>query len=190
MFDIKLLVAFVFLIFSVILIFTSQSRTNIVSTLIIIHLNLILFLSMTITNQGLFKEIILMLILYLIAALFIITNQDDIIKKVKKIKVRRPSFKIILFASLVSIFIFICAIFLTRISFQKMQYLRQDMAVLQVVVPEKSINKSLENGKIMRVAKKLHENYLLKHSSDLILIIIFLSGTILLFSSNSIKTKE
>jgi hypothetical protein len=49
---------------------------------------------------------------------------------------------------------------------------------------------SLKERKKLRLAKKLHENYLLKHSSDVILIIVFLSGFILLFSSYNLKNKK
>ena len=140
MFDIRLLVAFVFLIFSVILIFTAQNRTNIVTTLIIIHLNLIVFLSLTITNQILFKEIILIIILYLIVTLYIITKQEDIVYEVKKIKVRRPSFRVIFFTLFFAIFVFVGSFILTKISFDKIY---QENQIPQFVNPEMAPNHGL-----------------------------------------------
>lgn len=192
MFDIKLLVASVFLIFSVLLILNSQNRTNIVTTLIIIHLNLIVFFSLTVTNQNLFKEIILTLVLYLIAVLFIITNQEDIAKTIKKIKVKGPSLQTIIIAAFISIAIFICSFILTNKAFHAMRKMRENNVVILSEVKDQaaSAQASLKDRKIMRLAKKLHENYLLKHSSDVILIIVFLSGSILLFSSYNLPKKK
>ncbi len=191
MFDIKLLVAFVFLFFSALLIFNSQNRTSIVTSLIIIHLNLIVFFSLTITNQNLFKEIILTLILYLIAVLFVITNQEDVKKTIKKIKVKRPSFWVISFAAIAAIVIFICGFILTNKAFYQMKKMRENNIIITQSNPQMaSADDSLKERRKLRLAKKLQENYLLKHSSDVILIIVFLSGFILLFSSYNLKNKK
>ncbi len=187
MFDIRLLMILVFLILGATLIFSAQSRTNIVAALIVMHLNLIVFLSLTITNQDLFKEIILVLILYLIITIFIITKQDDVVLKVKKIKAKLPNYKVIIFASFMVILIFVCSVILTKISFDKMQKVQ----IIQLTTPELAPNQALlEDSKKMRVARKLHENFLLKHSSDLILIVVFLSLAVLFFSSNLSKKQN
>lgn len=77
-FDAKIAVALVFVILSFLVIFAIRSRTTTVITLIIAHLVLVLFLSLSISNYNSFKEIVLALVIYSMVLLFLISNHNQI----------------------------------------------------------------------------------------------------------------
>lgn len=77
-FDGKFLTILVFIAVNFLLIFFVKTRTSIVISLIIAHLFAVLFFSMSISSFVLFKEMVLVLIAYFAAILFLISNNNPI----------------------------------------------------------------------------------------------------------------
>jgi len=177
-FDAKLFATLIFIALSLATLFAVKTRTNTIATLIITHLSLILFLSLTITNYIAFKEIVLMLIIYLMMVLFIIINHNSSIRNTYEPSKSKASIAII-FGGIFAFVIFCGTLYLTNISLKSIRPLEikpiEDVANMN---PPQTL--SIEDRKKLRLSKKLHDNFLLKRSSDVILIIIATASGILL----------
>jgi len=176
-FDTKILVSLLFIAICIATIFAVRSRTSAIATLIIAHLTLILFFSLTITNYNSFKEIVLTLIAYLMIVIFLITNYDTIKNNDDKPLQIGSSSYIKILAGFVFFMIFSCALYLTNSAFYSMKNIRNNPETRMEIAPLLS---DISERKRMRLKKKLSENFLLKHSSDVILIIVATSSIILL----------
>lgn len=191
--DIKILISLIFVIVGIASIFAVKTRTSNVAALIIVHLLLIFFLSLTITNYSSFKEIILTIISYLMLVLFLITNYD-IAKNYDESKGSRAlqdkvSWLTKFFIGVGCFLIFSASLYLTDIAFDKMKSERNNPqnrveSVLQPIV------ENSESRKIMRVQKKLSENFLFKRSSDIILIIAIASLVLLVMQRKENSTNS
>lgn len=178
-FDAKILTALLFIALCLINIFAIKTRTSTIAALILAHLTLILFFSLTITNYNSFKEIVLTLIAYLMTVLFLITNYDSIKKINHKSLQIKPSGYIKICASFVFFIIFSCTLYLTNSAFYSMKNIRNNQETLASIDPTPPSSEPSERKKT-RLKKKLSENFLLKRSSDVILIIVATTSIILL----------
>lgn len=82
-FDTKLLVILVFVIINLLIISIIKTRTSTIISLIISHLILVLFLSLSISSYNSFKEVVLALVAYSMVALFLISNYNSFFLKEK-----------------------------------------------------------------------------------------------------------
>lgn len=183
-FDLKLLVALVFIILSFATIFAVKTRINIITTLIITHLVLILFLSLTITNYDSFKEVVLTLIAYLMGVLFLITNYKESPRKTRVAAIKQivPYFKIIS-SIIIVIMIFLGSFYLAKTSLLATQKSTESALAASLQNNNLAQNFDATSYKKNRLKKKLNENFLLKRSSDVILIIVALSSALLLLNT-------
>lgn len=171
LFDPKIFTALLFIALSIITIFGVKTRTSTVSTLIIAHLSLILFFSLTITNYNSFKEIVLTLIAYLMTVLFLITKYDTLPKINDEPLQIKTSFYIKICAGFVFFMAFFAMLYLANSAVYSMKNIRNSQE-LQAQPSLTPISLELSERKKIRLKKKLSENFLLKRSSDIILIII------------------
>ncbi len=185
-FDLKLLVALIFISLSFVTIFAVKTRVNIISTLIITHLVLILFLSLTVTNYNSFKEVVLTLIAYLMGVLFLIANYTGKLKKEKTSGAKKsfPYLKIIATSAII-ITVFLGSFYLAKTSLLNMADLTESTLLTQLQNNAQPQSFDVAAYKKNRLKKKLNDNFLLKRSSDVILIIVALSSALLL-----LKTKK
>jgi D-alanyl-lipoteichoic acid acyltransferase DltB (MBOAT superfamily) len=77
-FDAKFLTLFAFIVINFLIIFVIKTRTTIVTALIISHLIIVLFFSMSVSNYNSYKEIVLALIIYSMVILFLVSNYNSI----------------------------------------------------------------------------------------------------------------
>lgn len=84
-FDAKIIVALVFVVMSFLAIFLVRTRTTVVTTLIITHLVLVLFLSLSVASYHSFKEIVLALVAYSMVLLYLISNNNPIFSQAERI---------------------------------------------------------------------------------------------------------
>ena len=80
-FNSKLLVILVFVVINFLIITKVKTRTSTIISLIISHLILVLFLSISISSYNSFKEIVLALVAYSMVVLFLISNHSTIFVK-------------------------------------------------------------------------------------------------------------
>jgi glucan phosphoethanolaminetransferase (alkaline phosphatase superfamily) len=203
LFEPKILVILLFIIINLIIIFAIKTRTTITTTLIIAHLILILFLSTSITNYQSYKEIVLTLIVYLMVMLSLISNyHPTYLNNHSSASFKPLTICIIL---IIPAFISCSAIFFLAKSITPMaNLLKEKQAIITTTdnssakLTQKSsldttnntsninssnaVNKAtINNYKITRLKKKLSDNFLLKRSSDVILVIAgFITGLLLL----------
>jgi len=184
-FDLKFLVALIFITLSFITIFVVKSRVNIIATLIINHLVLIVFLSLTITNYNSFKEVVLTLIAYLMGVLFLITNYSEKLKKEKIGGAKKPFSYLKIIAAFTIIFtVFLSSFYLAKTSLLNTSNLTESKPYWQAQNNSSSQDFDISAYKKNRLKKKLNENFLLKRSSDVILIIVALSSILLLLKTS------
>lgn len=188
--DAKLLVALVFIFLSLALIFTIKKRINIITTLIIAHLFLLLFLSLTITSYNSFKEIVLTLVIYLMTILFLIINSAKKEGQKKEKISWKSNFSKIFLAVFFGTILFFTVFSLTKTSVNTLQILKnRSFESAMDKIPEPFLLENTDRKK-MRLKQELNDNFLLKHSSDIILIIAVIGCMILLFSQIEIKNKK
>ncbi len=84
LFDPKLLVILVFVVINFLIITKVKTRTSTIISLIISHLILVLFLSISISSYNSFKEIVLGLVAYSMVVLFLISTHSTIFVKSPK----------------------------------------------------------------------------------------------------------
>lgn len=178
-FDAKILALLLFIALCIATIFAVKTRTSTIASLIIAHLTLILFFSLTITNYNSFKEIVLMMIAYLMIVLFLITNYDSTKKISGKPLQIKPYNYIKIFAGFVFFITFSCLLYLTNSAFYSMKNIRHNQES-QIQLEPTPLSDDIMERKKIRLKKKLSENFLLKRSSDVILVIVAASSIILL----------
>jgi len=223
-FDTKILVSLVFVVISFLIIFTIRTRTTAVTTLIIAHLVLVLFLSLSISNYNSFKELVLALVAYSMVLLFLISNHNPIFFYDSK-KLQKPRSR----WSLLFIPLIVLAILLI---FSALFIVTKNVQIISQAISEKKIEKQNEvllnpmilpshpvhiavrkfylgkkmesdgndwvdkvqvqseinDRKQARLKDKLADNFLLKRSSDVILIIVAISTSLLLLGAR--KTED
>jgi D-alanyl-lipoteichoic acid acyltransferase DltB (MBOAT superfamily) len=225
-FDAKILAALVFVIISLLIIFSIKSRTTAVITLIIAHLVLVLFFSLSISNYNSFKELVLGLVAYSMVLLFLISNHNPIFSYDAKHSPKQHSKWSAIYVPLVTfaILIVVVAIFLVvqnvprisqSISDKKIE--KQNEALLNpmilpshpvhVAVRKFYLGKKMESDgnawvdkvqlqseinerKQARLKDKLADNFLLKRSSDVILIIVAISTSLLLLGARKTENNS
>lgn len=225
-FDAKILAALVFVIISLLIIFSIKSRTTAVITLIIAHLVLVLFLSLSISNYNSFKELVLGLVAYSMVLLFLISNHNPIFFYDTKHAPKQHSKWSAIYVPLVTfaILIVFVAIFLVvqnvpqisqSIAEKKME--KQNEVLLNpmilpshpvhVAVRKFYLGKKMESDgnewvdkvqlkseinerKQARLKDKLADNFLLKRSSDVILIIVAISTSLLLLGARKTENNS
>lgn len=182
----KILVALLFIILSFVTIFSVKTYTSTLTTLIINHLVLILFLSLTITNYNSFKEVVLTLIAYLMAVLFLITNYNNYLPQTQPgpIVSKAVHFKKLM-PICVAVIVFVFAFYTTKICYTTMKDIRESKMEQRLVENATSEVFDVAQLKRNRLKKKLSENFLLKRSSDVILLIVAISSSILLLRSKN-----
>ncbi len=193
LFDIKLLAIIIFAIYSFILFINLKSLVNIASNLVINHLILILFLSLTITNQNLFKETVLILILYLIANVFLLVNQGEIAKVRKKVKDKMPDLWVLALVFVSVVVVFFSTIFLAKTTINNLK-IEQESQVLVEIQGDKNIEtvapENVKTPRQQRLEAKLQNNYLFKRSSEVIMLICFILPFLLIISSKKFLNKS
>ena len=177
-FNPQLLVALIFIILGFTTIFTLKNRTNIITTLIIAHLVLILLFSLTITSYIAFKEIVLMLIIYLIVLLFLIINNPT----KEEEKPRKKWFFAKLFFIICGAIIIFCVLFsITKYTAQNLVNIKTKTIENQAFLSQNAEVKEEKSRKFLKLQQNLSDNFLLKRSCDIILIITALGSVALLF---------
>ena len=179
LFDAKLLAALLFILLNLATLFIVKTRTNTISTLIIAHLSLILFFSLTVTNYNSFKEIVLTLIAYLMMVLFLITSYNSTPDEADRASKIKPSLAMIFFGGSFAFIVFCGTLYLTNISIKSIKPVETTLREQLVDEAVPQISDTSERKKL-RLSKKLHDNFLLKRSSDVILIIVATTSGLLL----------
>jgi hypothetical protein len=202
LFEPKILVILLFIIINFLIIFVVKTRTTATISLIITHLILVLFLSISIASYQSFKEIILALVVYLMVILSLISNHN------KSYLANHQYYKstaIFLIFIVPAIMICVASFYLAKSTIPIANLVKEKQAAQNIGVANvnligddfsgggnvSSINNlkspdndnSLSNNdyKMTNLKKKLSDNFLLKRSSDVILIIAgFVAGLLLL----------
>lgn len=194
--DGKLITILLFAAINFSILFIVKSRTAAVIGLITSHLAAIIFFSLSIANYNIFEEITLALIVYSMTTLFLISNHnqlhlgDEENTQTKNSK----SSKIFVFAFLISFLAVFLAFFLI---IKKLPEISQNSAPELLFWSEEKLAETnftqnssrLENDELFlkrkkaRLRNKLSDNFLLKRSSDVILISAFLIAMSLILSS-------
>ncbi len=225
-FDAKIIVALAFVVLSFLAIFFVRTRTTVVTTLIIAHLVLILFLSLSITSYHSFKEIVLALVAYSMVLLYLISNTNPIFSSVEKISLNfrdkeflLKSFIALNFIAIIASAFFVIAINTSEIA-KKISDKRTDredeIMMNPMLLPSHPVHISVRKfylGKKMtsdgdewvdkvqaraevnekkqaKLKDKLADNFLLKRSSDVILIIVAISTCLLLLGTRKIENNN
>jgi hypothetical protein len=189
--NIQIFSIFIFILLGLSLIFLVKTRISNVIILLAAHLALILFFSLSITNYTSFKEIVLTIIVYLITAIFLISQEDEATKIkaieqgiIKKIQHFSSMFFIIITGFLMFFLMFFCV----KKSFDKINFESYKATEAAQVKGFQDILQ-VERKKI-KLQKKLKDNFLLKRSSDVILIIVIASSIFLILSNKNIQKNE
>lgn len=225
-FDAKILVALVFIVISFLIISSVKTRTTAVTTLIIAHLILVLFLSLAISSYNSFKEIVLALVVYSMVLLFLISNHNPIFSVEENKVLQRRSKWSLLYFPLISLVIatITVALFLIAktvpeiaqtIADKKIEK-QNEIMLNPMILPSHPVHIAVRKfylGKKMatdgndwvdkvqaqsemnerkqaRLKDKLADNFLLKRSSDVILIIVAISTCLLLLGARKIENNN
>ena len=201
LFEPRILVILLFIIINFLIIFAVKTRTTATTSLIIAHLILVLFLSISIASHQSFKEIVLALVVYLMVILSLISNHNkSYLSDHKKYKSTLIFLIFIIPAILVCMASFYLAKSIIPIAnLIKEQQIVQNVGAANIDLPSDTPggdnvistnnSKPLDNAsalsnndyKMTRLKRKLSDNFLLKRSSDVILVIAgFIVGMLLL----------
>lgn len=217
MLDAKFFTLLVFIAINFSIIFAVRTRTTTITSIIITHLVMVLFFSLSISNYNSFKEIVLALIAYSMVILFLISNYNITGSDSVALNKVRPRWSILVFSSamiLVST-IFLALLFVTanvtkiaesvrdrKIS--KQAEVMQNPMILpshpvHIAVKTYYLGKKFEDDwsdkisasleinerKRARLKDRLSDNFLLKRSSDMILVIVAVSTALLILSDKN-----
>ncbi len=222
--DAKFLTLLVFIAINFLILFKIKTRTTIVTALIISHLMAVLFFSISISNYNSFKEIVLALIIFSMVILFLVSNYNPIylanaeVPKLKLFALVAPLVAIIVVVVFVAIFSItknlpeISKIIIDRQAKQQEETLQNPMILpshpVHIAVKKFYLGKKFEDSwsdktyleleindiKRARLKDRLSDNFLLKRSSDVILIIVAISTSLLLLGSSganlSLKNRD
>ena len=179
MFDTQLLPLLLFVFISIGIIFAAKTRISTIALLIAAHLSLILFFSLAIANYSHLKEAVLTLIAYLMLVLFLIANYGaEKENRDRPLQIKSRSY-IKIFAGFAFFMIFSCALYLVNNVFYSMKNSRNNREVHVGLEPERPTIDAAQRKK-NRLKKELSENFLFKHSSGVILTIVFATSISLL----------
>lgn len=159
-----------FIITNFLILFFVKTRTTIVISLIISHLFAALFFSISISDYNFFKEIVLALILYSMVILFLISNYNP--NSTTEDQATKIDFS---FKNFLSNPFKKAAVFLTILSilFLSLSIIKNISPITKMVQKEKFLSSpKVRSDSLNNQKKKLSDNFLLKRSSDVILIII------------------
>lgn len=219
--DAKLLVVLIFVVINFLIIFAIRIRTTTITTLILAHLVMVLFMSFSIASYNSFKEVVLALIVYSMVLLFLISNHNPIflhdLEKPKTLDAKRVRILAIPVIALMVI-IFLSLFLVTKdvskisktISNKKIEK-QNEIALNPMILPSHPVHIAVrkfylgkriesEDGledkmrvqseinekKQARLKAKLSDNFLLKRSSDVIVIIVAISASLLLLGTRKI----
>lgn len=174
-FDGKFFTLLVFIVINFFILFVVKTRTSLVISVIIAHLVAVLFFALSISNYHSFREITLALIIYSMVILFVISNYGLIVVDVEKIQKSKlkllKNATIYIFAALV--FTMVCAVV------GDIDKMREEYVVTE---NQAEIPADFNALKKAQMRDKLLDNFLLKRSSDVILIMAVASTVLLLLS--------
>jgi hypothetical protein len=211
--DGKFLTLLVFIIVNLLIIFTVKTRTTIVTSLIIAHLIVVLFFSLSISNYTSFKEIVLALIVYSMVILFLISNYNPIyLAEDNSVKAKTKKQKAALYAAVslivVTVFISLFSVIkeinpISEVISNKKLAKQEKVFTRPMLLPSHPVHiavkkfyfgKKFEDQwanrdqseveinqrKKAQLKDKLSDNFLLKRSSDVILLIVAVTTSMLL----------
>jgi hypothetical protein len=219
LFSSKFLTLLAFIILNFLILFVVKTRTTTITSLIIAHLIIVLFFSLSISSYNSFKEIVLALIVYSTVILFLISNYNPVYLanvKVSEIKASRwfvfleflKKSGIFFAALLIFSMIFLLAKNVDVIAkFVEDKKLANQEEVLKnpMISPSHPVHIAIKTfylgktykeewddkiseqfeineRKKARLRDKLSDNFLLKRSSDVILIIVAITTSMLLLT--------
>jgi hypothetical protein len=221
--DPKFLTLLTFIAINLLILFVVKTRTTAITSLIISHLIVVLFFSLSIANYNSFKEIVLALIVYSMVILFLISNYNPTETNSAKSHAIKNYFASSFFISV--IFFTVLTIFLSLVfiaknvaqiadevqnkKFSKQNEIMQNPMILpshpvHIAVKKFYLGKKFEEEwsdktyaeleinerKRARLKDKLSDNFLLKRSSDVILIIVAVSTSLLLLTNKKTETNS
>jgi hypothetical protein len=190
----QFLTLLVFITINFLVLFNIRTRTTIIISLIIANLIAVLFFSISITNHASLKEIILALIIYSMVVLFLISNYNPLpsnIDKPAKIKLLQLK-NLLMIPIVIAALAMFCTLFfltnnLTKIAdnIHDEKLIAQSEAVTKPAI--ENSNPEINEKKRARLKDKLSGNFLLKRSSDMILLIVAVSAGLLLLAQRNLK---
>lgn len=144
------------------ILFLVRDRASLMMSVIIVQLVLLLFLSMSIGNYAVLQDVVIALIIFSFAILFVVVNGD--LPEEKKYK---PAFILLVFCATFAFFILIFSAV-------------EDVANTIAAPPQQQVIAEIDSQKKARLRDKLQKSALLKHSSDAMLILVAASVLILI----------
>ncbi len=188
-FDAKFFAVLTFIIINFLVLFVVRTRTTIIISLIIAHLTAVLFFSLSIANYNSFKEIVLSLIIYSMVILFLISNYSSAQIETEEPNKTRTWSRLYFFIP--SLLIATLAIFLALVSITKnipeissaiyeKASAQEIKPLTKSITPSSTLEAEINARKMTRFKEKLADNFLLKRSSDVILIIVVISTSLLI----------
>lgn len=211
--DGRLLTLLAFIVINFLILFVVKTRTTTVISLIIAHLIAVLFFSLSISNYDSFKEIVLGLIIYSMVTLFLVSNYNPIHLDGEEDDNKNLRMKImtVCMACIIVFIVFILTFWIAKniasvnaSVIAKKAAIRQaetklnvpkNLAATTLLLSQKPqskwIKERLESPEIShrkkeRLRRSLADNFLLKRSSDVILIIVALSVVLMLLRKNNL----
>jgi predicted signal transduction protein with EAL and GGDEF domain len=205
-----------FIIINFLILFIVRTRTSTIISLIITNLVAILFFSISITNYNSLKEIVLSLIIYSMVVLFLISNYNPLpLNKDETLRFKLPKIKIFLMPIVaIAFFGFFLTLFLIANDLSRIAENIHDKEIsaenkIAAEPDDKSLNEApkiaqnsiqnkpsfqsnsgLNDIKKARLKDKLFGNFLLKRSSDMILLIVAVATSLLLLTSRKPSEKS
>lgn len=175
-FDLKIFLILVFIILNLSLFFNLKSKIGIIANISLSSLILIMFLSIAMVNENIFKELVIIFIIYMSLNVFLFLNQDEIIQKRKKIKEKLPNIKFLSIIIISAFVIFIALIFTTKITIKNLENSNKNQVE----------SLFLENSEFAEnfSSNQNNQNKLAKIISDFIIIICFILSFFLIISSS------
>jgi len=144
------------------ILFLVRDRTSLVMSVIITQLVLLLFLSMSIGNYAVLQDVTIALIIFSFAILFVVVNGG-----LPEEKRHKPAF----------ILVVLCATF---VFFVLILSAVEDGANLTATLPQQQVVAEIDSPKKARLRDKIQKSALLKHSSDVMLILVAASVLVLI----------
>jgi hypothetical protein len=215
-FDAKFFTILAFIAINLLILFFVRTRTTTIISLIIAHLTTVVFFSLSISNYNSFKEIVLSLIIYSMVILFLISGNNPIHQtddKGNKIKDSKPSLMVASCVSFIFLTIFLLIFLMVKNLPQVAEFVRDEKfskqnEIMQNPIAEafhsehlttenfypdqkiaekKDFKSEISDRKKARLKDKLSDNFLLKRSSDVILIIAAIIANLLLLSGKKME---
>ena len=216
--DGKFLTLLAFITINFLILFFVKTRTTTVISLIIAHLIVVLFLSLSISNYDSFKEVVLGLIIYSMVTLFLVSNYNPIHLGLVHLDGDGKNLRVRIFTILLSFSIVLVVFGLTfwitknisvvgeSVTAKKMENQRLEIkpskpdhiAATKLLLSNKPqaewIKQETRIAEVSgirreRLQRRLADNFLLKRSSDVILIIVALGIFLMLLRKKGDQSK-